>query len=67
MSIPFFPTPIFEDKKKKKQNYIDIKWDKQGIRVFFNKKLGWEIVPLENQYISQEDKIKIVKAVLNNV
>ena len=52
--------------RKKKRKFQEIEWNKKKVRVFFTK-LGWEVVPLENQYISQDEKIQIVRGFLNAV
>lgn len=51
-------------RKKKKKKHIDLIWNKKRVRVFFNKRIGWEVASLEGQNISQNEKLKIIKAVL---
>jgi hypothetical protein len=46
---------------------VEVKWNGKMVRVFLDKGSGWQVVALEGQYIPQEEKIQIIKAVLTNV
>jgi len=48
----------------KKKRFIEVKWNGKRVKVEF-KDVSWVVTPLDEQYLSKDEKYEIIKAVLN--